>query len=155
MLQQERQIFDSLVTCHTSMSLGLFLHAVQPLWAVQVSVNGILYGAWGRENYGTKPIKVDALEVCVSSSVNFDFPSKRMSLLGQGCGSHLKGRLCFVLSMPSILNPRAADLGLLFTDPHGAVRWCMVQMSLKWHLALSCCDAASNQVAVCSSGRQD
>lgn len=29
----------------------------------QVRVNGILYGGWGRENYGTKPIKVDALEV--------------------------------------------------------------------------------------------
>ena len=30
----------------------------------QVRVNGILYGGWGRENYGTKPIKVEALEVC-------------------------------------------------------------------------------------------
>ncbi|CAK0785988.1 hypothetical protein CVIRNUC_009201 [Coccomyxa viridis] len=28
----------------------------------KVRVNGILYGGWGRENYGTKPIKVEALE---------------------------------------------------------------------------------------------
>lgn len=47
------------------------VHAAQSVWAVQVKVNGILYGVWGRENYGTKPIKVDALEVCESSSVNF------------------------------------------------------------------------------------
>ena len=35
----------------------------------QVRVNGILYGGWGRENYGTKPIKVEALEVCAGCSL--------------------------------------------------------------------------------------
>ena len=30
----------------------------------QVTVNGILYGGWGRDKYGTKPIKLEALEVC-------------------------------------------------------------------------------------------
>ncbi len=35
---------------------------------VQVRVNGLFYGGWGRENYGTNPVKVDALQVRVNPS---------------------------------------------------------------------------------------
>ena len=47
--------------------VGSSLPAVKIVWAVQVNVNGLMYGGWGRENYGTTPVKVDALEVCDSS----------------------------------------------------------------------------------------
>lgn len=33
---------------------------------VQVTVNGLFYGSWGRENYGTKATKLDALQVRVT-----------------------------------------------------------------------------------------
>lgn len=32
-------------------------------------MNGLFYGGWGRENYGTKPIKVEALQVRVNPSI--------------------------------------------------------------------------------------